>query len=271
MDLSKNETRKRKSKFDIPPSENLNINVSNVLALASDLNTISNKAWTPATDSAFIIRLEKALQKNFEYIDLKDNQPDIFFIKHSTPSSSSTSKGYYNNLNKSKEVVTLGIGLKKDKVDEDVVDKPENTSIYISGLPLDITETDIDILFSSQGKIKKVKFYVDENGKKKSDCLVTYLRRESALLAVAKLNEIDIGDSNQPTILRVTLADFSSNKQSDESNRNINQTSPNVPENSYFQSILDKLNISNTPIIEECDYDKVIIRYEYIIRVLVTL
>ena len=41
----------------------------------------------------------------------------------------------------------------------------------------------IEILFSSQGNIKKVKIYLNPDGSKKGDALVTYSRAEAAALA----------------------------------------------------------------------------------------
>jgi hypothetical protein len=40
-----------------------------------------------------------------------------------------------------------------------------------------------EILFSSQGSIKKVKIYLNPDGSKKGDALVTYSRAEAAALA----------------------------------------------------------------------------------------
>lgn len=40
-----------------------------------------------------------------------------------------------------------------------------------------------DILFSSQGKLKKVKLYCDKEGKKKGDALVTYIKADSVPMA----------------------------------------------------------------------------------------
>jgi hypothetical protein len=83
-------------------------------------------------------------------------------------------------------------------------------SVYISGLPKDITEEELgtkplshwnsqliyiffqivfslDILFSPQGKIKKIKIYADEKGQKKGDALITYSNPDSATTACFKV------------------------------------------------------------------------------------
>ena len=48
-------------------------------------------------------------------------------------------------------------------------------------------ETRTEILFSSQGSIKKVKIYVNPDGTKKGDALVTYTRAEAAAMAVVQV------------------------------------------------------------------------------------
>ena len=47
----------------------------------------------------------------------------------------------------------------------------------------------IEILFSSQGSIKKVKIYLNPDGSKKGDALVTYSRAEAAALACIQVHE----------------------------------------------------------------------------------
>lgn len=144
-------------------------------------------------------------------------------------------------------------------VDADKPDRPvEPTSVYVSNLPKDITEEEIstsislfsciqsshlillcmvDILFSPQGKVKKVKIYLDDRGQPKGDALVTFHRPEAAQMACFKvvmhcvfgrcvlvnnhpanvwqLNRLDIGEG---FVIAVTKADFS-NKTSTNSSK----------------------------------------------------
>ena len=46
----------------------------------------------------------------------------------------------------------------------------------------------LDILFSSQGKIKKIKIYVGADGLKKGDALITYTRPEYAAMACIQVS-----------------------------------------------------------------------------------
>ena len=55
-----------------------------------------------------------------------------------------------------------------------------------------------DILFSSQGRIKKIKLYEDAEGKQKGDALVTYTSPESVLLACLKVSYLANSSSIPP-------------------------------------------------------------------------
>lgn len=50
-----------------------------------------------------------------------------------------------------------------------------------------VVHFDVEILFSSAGKVKKIKLYVDGEGRNKGDALVTYTSSESATIAAVKV------------------------------------------------------------------------------------
>lgn len=72
----------------------------------------------------------------------------------------------------------------------------ETSAVYVSGYPLDFDEDDLsecspraflsqrlltlDIIFSPQGKVKRIKMYKDSEGKPKGDALVTYSSSDTA-------------------------------------------------------------------------------------------
>ena len=183
---------KRKSNFDVLPAEEPNQNsLENLPAICAKLSSIANNIWTPATDTAFTVRLEKALEKNLDYIYMKDNN---LLPSKSTNTSSSTgvstlSRNVYPiHAKVSKVNYNIGIGMKADVEVANPHVISDDSRIYISGFPTEFTDEDIDILFSTQGKIKKLKFYCDENGNKKGDALLTYVNNESVFLSIAKVS-----------------------------------------------------------------------------------
>ncbi|KAF2154581.1 hypothetical protein K461DRAFT_221899 [Myriangium duriaei CBS 260.36] len=94
-----------------------------------------------------------------------------------------------------------------------------NTSIYITGLPLDATFTEVHDFFKKFGLIQenidsetpRIKMYTDENGTFKGEALVTYFRPESVTQAINLADESDFrgfGSGN----MRITEADSSYKK-----------------------------------------------------------
>ncbi|KAK9478839.1 hypothetical protein V1514DRAFT_293020 [Lipomyces japonicus] len=76
----------------------------------------------------------------------------------------------------------------------------QNTAIYITNLPADVTFEELDETVSRYGIIaedittgkKRIKIYTDENGKPKGDALVIFFRAESVRLAVDMLDDSDL-------------------------------------------------------------------------------
>jgi hypothetical protein len=63
----------------------------------------------------------------------------------------------------------------------------DSPSIYISNLPKDITEEELEILFGALGRVKKVKIYLNSFGQKKGDALLTFVQTETASTACSKV------------------------------------------------------------------------------------
>ncbi|KAI9506716.1 hypothetical protein BX070DRAFT_186334 [Coemansia spiralis] len=93
--------------------------------------------------------------------------------------------------------------------------KKENTSIYISGLPLDTTEEEVIEYFSQCGAIMpdiltnkpRVKLYRDRDDRIKGDALVTYYKMPSVQLAVDILDDSQFRPP-EPTRISVQQAEF---------------------------------------------------------------
>ena len=89
--------------------------------------------------------------------------------------------------NKQVPTSTAGIGCKETNVTSDVIHPESIDRAYITGLPSDFTDKDVEIIFSVCGKIKRIKIYVDQDGRNKGDALITFAKYESVLLACSKV------------------------------------------------------------------------------------
>ncbi|KAJ2226948.1 hypothetical protein EV180_002689 [Coemansia sp. RSA 518] len=86
--------------------------------------------------------------------------------------------------------------------------KKENTSVYVSGLPLDTTDEEMVAFFSQCGTIMpdivtnkpRVKLYRDASGELKGDALVTYYKAPSVQLAVDILDDSRFRPTNSTNI-----------------------------------------------------------------------
>ncbi|XP_062393224.1 HIV Tat-specific factor 1 [Sardina pilchardus] len=80
------------------------------------------------------------------------------------------------------------------------VETDKNTNVYVSGLPLDITDAEFVEFMSKCGIVMrdpiteeyKVKLYKDKDGNQKGDGLCCYLKKESVALAERLLDESEI-------------------------------------------------------------------------------
>ncbi|KAJ2586749.1 hypothetical protein H4R99_008362 [Coemansia sp. RSA 1722] len=93
----------------------------------------------------------------------------------------------------------------------------ENTRVYVSGLPLDVTEKEVADYFSQCGAIMpdlstnkpRIKLYQDADGRLKGDALVTYFKAPSVQLAIDILDDSQFRGTD-PSRISVQEAQFES-------------------------------------------------------------
>ncbi|EXJ77349.1 hypothetical protein A1O3_09575 [Capronia epimyces CBS 606.96] len=101
-----------------------------------------------------------------------------------------------------------------------------NTAVYVTSIPLDADEEEIEHVFSKCGVIAedldtgkpRIKLYDNEDGKFKGDALVVYFRPESVELAIQMLDDTDFrfGTEGPMGKMKVQAADFSHKKPQEE-------------------------------------------------------
>ncbi|CDU16158.1 hypothetical protein YYC_02222 [Plasmodium yoelii 17X] len=103
---------------------------------------------------------------------------------------------------------------KKKKIEEGICErKIKNSSVYISGLPKDVTQEEINNVFKKAGIIKidsettkpKIKIYYDENNNVKGDALVTYVYTQSVDIAIKYFDKFHF---RQNCVINVEKAQF---------------------------------------------------------------
>jgi HIV Tat-specific factor 1 len=99
----------------------------------------------------------------------------------------------------------------------------ENRAIYITNLPRDTNENEIEEVFSKYGIIdqgadgkKRIKMYADDDGNFNGDVLIVYFKRASIDLAIQMMDDyfFRIEEQNHGKI-RVKEADFSYKRNKD--------------------------------------------------------
>lgn len=94
---------------------------------------------------------------------------------------------------------TLPSKKRKNGADGEASKKPkvqENRAIYVTNLPKDTNEIEIEEVFSKYGIIdqgadgnKRIKMYTDEEGKFNGEALIVYFKKDSIRLAIQMLDD----------------------------------------------------------------------------------
>ncbi|KAF7728182.1 hypothetical protein EC973_006576 [Apophysomyces ossiformis] len=106
--------------------------------------------------------------------------------------------------------------------------KRPNTSVYVTGIPSDVTVEEMKTVFSKCGVIMedletgepKIKIYHDEEGRVKGDALVTYFKEESVPLAISLLDDGEFRLGEPSTKINVQQAVFKDKEPSTDKKKN---------------------------------------------------
>ncbi len=181
--------------------------------LEYEFNTVA-KQWIPILNEQAIKLQRKAyLNEGEEVEDLTEE--DWERIKEERKRNKRR-KPNHNEENTSQEDKK-----KSKKMTNEKQKKPiRNTAVYVSNLPIDTTEEELEDVFSKYGVIaedlitgkKKIRLYRDKKTNNfKGDALVVYFREESVHLAIEMLDDstLRIEDTKNPVKIKVQKADFS--------------------------------------------------------------
>ncbi|KAI8077857.1 uncharacterized protein BX664DRAFT_367317 [Halteromyces radiatus] len=121
--------------------------------------------------------------------------------------------------------------------------KKINTSVYVTGVPPDVTIDELKQVFSKCGVIMedletgepKIKIYRDDHGISKGDALVTYFKEESISLAINLLDDSELRPGEKSTKINVQPAVF---KEKDPSEKK----KPQQPPKNKIKKKLHQLN-----------------------------
>ncbi|MCJ1394032.1 hypothetical protein MMC18_006910 [Xylographa bjoerkii] len=168
------------------------------------------KRWVPVLDDALLEQQRKAYA--VEGVD--ESEPAVLPKK----------KRKQEYVNGQDEEGGRLVSAKKSKPTPEARER-KNTAIYITNLPLDTDEEEVQSVFSKCGVIAeeidrgkpRIKLYTDDQGNFKGDALILYFRPESVDLAIQMLDDTDFrfGQAAPAGKMRVVAADFSYKTQKD--------------------------------------------------------
>ncbi|CAG8515903.1 16425_t:CDS:10 [Rhizophagus irregularis] len=232
--MSTNTNKGEKNKVPVKPGQESNKEVTSTSDFLSDPKMHFVEAigkWTYTNDDGVTLQFDEDLQQ-WTQID-----EDLLLILQQSAYS-------VPGVNESEPAVPLKRGKRKNDVytsndteqdskkqkQNSQKKKPVNTSVYVTGLPPDVTVEELAEVFSKYGVLMedlvaggpKIKLYKDDKDRLKGDALVTYLKEESVALACQLLDETQLRPE-EVSVIRVQKAQFREKEPKPDANQNDNK------------------------------------------------
>ncbi|CAB4427595.1 unnamed protein product [Rhizophagus irregularis] len=232
--MSTNTNKGEKNKVPVKPGQESNKEVTSTSDFLSDPKMHFVEAigkWTYTSDDGVTLQFDEDLQQ-WTQID-----EDLLLILQQSAYS-------VPGVNESEPAVPLKRGKRKNDVytsndteqdskkqkQNSQKKKPVNTSVYVTGLPPDVTVEELAEVFSKYGVLMedlvaggpKIKLYKDDKDRLKGDALVTYLKEESVALACQLLDETQLRPE-EVSVIRVQKAQFREKEPKPDANQNDNK------------------------------------------------
>ncbi|KAI5776166.1 hypothetical protein EDC01DRAFT_625692 [Geopyxis carbonaria] len=188
-----------------------------------------SQTWTLEAEDGAEYEYDDGIKRWVPTLDksLAEQQQMIYAVDGVDETLPAVSQAKKRKVYTSNEKNEEGLSKKPKVADQKTKDPPKNRAVYVTNLPPDTNEVEIQEVFSKCGVIAeeidggkpRIKLYRNDDDTFKGDALVVYFRPESVALAVQMLDDTNLrfGSSVQGC-MRVQAADFSYKVQKERPN-----------------------------------------------------
>jgi hypothetical protein len=136
-------------------------NLDSIVQKLSESSSVPE--WVPVTEEKFKARLDRALQKNYDYLARKDRGELPSKDRHRQNTGDAINMKLQEKAMKAYARVGIGAPYAKDQAKEAPVEErkiAESTAVYVSGLPRDISDQDLGKMYTVISRVMQAYMYV---------------------------------------------------------------------------------------------------------------